>query len=142
MRYGVGKVCVAILKTMVAVGLTCAPLEAAEAEDAPRPAGERTLEVRVSWGHTSRANTPFHVRCLATGTTVAEAVPREMEPGETPREGAWKTRAGGGDVDAGTLALRCPDTPVKPLETLNVIWRDLIARSDADTARRRGPRCR
>jgi hypothetical protein len=136
MRYGLGKVRAAILTAVATTGLVCAPLQAAEAEDTPRPTGERTIRVRVSWGHTSRGDTPFHVRCLATGATIAEAVPQEMEPGETPREGAWKTRAGGGDVDAVTLALRCPDTPVRPRESLNVIWRDLIARSDADTARR------
>jgi len=120
----------------VALGLVCAPLRAAEDEAAPRRADDRTLKVRISWGHTSPAATPFHIRCVAAGATIAEVAPQGMEAGEAVRQGAWESRAGGGDVDAVELALRYPETPVKPLENLHVIWADLIAQSDADTARR------
>ena len=61
---------------VLAVGLACAPLRAAEGEEAPRPAGERAIEVRISWGHTSDADTPFRVRCVATGATIADGSPR------------------------------------------------------------------
>lgn len=118
------------------LGLACAPLWAAEGAAASRREDDLALKVRISWGHTSPAATPFHVRCAATGATIAQVAPQGMEPDEAARDGAWESRAGGGDVDAVELTLRYPETPVKPLENLHVIWADLIAQSDADTARR------
>ena len=115
----------AAIVTLV-LGLASSPLQAAEGQ----------VKVRVSWGHRSPENTPFCVKCIATGATIADAVPHGLETGEAARDGAWETRAGGGDIDAVELTLRYPETPVKPIEKLHVIWADLIAQSDADTARR------
>jgi hypothetical protein len=93
------------------------------------------LRLRLSWGHRSAAR-PFYVKLLADNVQIAEAGGEGLEPREGFRDGAWQTRSGGGDVDGVRLALRYPRMPVKPIRDIHAIWADLIAQSDADTARR------
>jgi hypothetical protein len=98
--------------------------------------GEKALKVRLSWGHQSPEDTRFYIACLATKATIADVTVYGLEGGEGGQDGPWKTQAGGGRVAQVEFALRYSDLPVKNLEKLNPIWADLMARSDADTARR------
>ena len=98
--------------------------------------GEKMLKVRLSWGHQSPPNTPFHVVCSATKAAITDITMHGLAGGEGEPEGPWKTQAGGGRVAQVEFALRYSDLPVKSIEKLNPIWADLMARSDADTARR------
>jgi hypothetical protein len=107
------------------------------AHEKPMQAESRKeLEVRVSWGHRSAQGTPFTVKPLTEGMRLAHTLAMDMEPDEGVRDGAWKTHAGGSDVDAIVLTLTYPDIPVKETENLHVIWRYLFEHSDADTASR------
>lgn len=90
------------------------------------------LKVRISWGHESPEAKSFHVRLPG----IRGAAGYSLEAGEGLREGAWQTRAGGGDVDGVDLTLPLPGEPARQLQNLHVIWADLIAAADADTARR------
>jgi len=94
------------------------------------------LNVRISWGHRSPANSAFHVILRGEQVEVADAVGVGLENQERIGDAAVQTQAGGGDVDGMQVRLRYPQTAVKTIEKLNVIWKDLIAQSDPDTARR------
>ena len=94
------------------------------------PSGQ--IKVRISWGHRSPANTPFYVKLLARGVETAQATGVNLEEGEGLRDGAWQTRAGGGDVDGVEVVLRYAEEPPKEIANLNRIWADLIAQSDPD----------
>ena len=59
-----------------------------------------------------------------------------MDPGDGFNEGAWQTTAGQGDVDGVTLTLRYSSKSSTRIQNLHIIWADLIAQSDAETARR------
>ena len=106
------------------------------AENRALLAEEKTLKVRLSWGHQSPKVTPFYVEYLAAQAKIADVSAAGMKDGEGPSAGPWETRAGSGDVRQVEFTLHYPDLPVKPLENLNSIWADLMARSDPDTARR------
>jgi hypothetical protein len=58
--------------------------------------GEKTLKVRLSWGHRSPRDTPFYVECLAAQAKIADVSATGMKDGEGPSTGPWETRAGGG----------------------------------------------
>lgn len=104
----------------------------------PSPAEEPRLKIplHVSWGHRAGARAPFQIRLSGEDLAIVAADPAGLEPGEGPRDGTWWTTAGGGDVDGVSLTLECSRREVKGRESLHPIWRDLIAQSDADTARR------
>jgi hypothetical protein len=97
---------------------------------------EGQMKLRLSWGHKSPADTPFYVRLLASGAELSHAAGFGMEEHDGLRDGAWQTRAGGGDVDGVEVVLRYPPEQPKGIANLNSIWAALIAQSDADTARR------
>ncbi|MBM4020156.1 MAG: hypothetical protein FJ288_17865 [Planctomycetes bacterium] len=97
---------------------------------------EKSLKVRLSWGHQLPEDTRFHIACSATKSTIADVTAYGLRDGEGGQEGPWNTQAGGGRVVQVEFTLRYPDLPVKNLENLNPIWADLMARSDADTGRR------
>jgi hypothetical protein len=99
-------------------------------------ADQISLPLHVSWGHRTAAKTPFHVGLKGAGIAIAGPKGEGLEAGDGPRDGAWQTDAGGGDVDGISVTLRYADVRVQPINNLHVIWRDLIAASDADTARR------
>ena len=75
------------------------------------------LKVRISWGHQSRPATPFFVRL-------------------EPSDGVAIRKDGVEDAGGVGFTLVYPQEPEKRLQNLHVIWADLIALSDADTARR------
>ncbi len=103
----------------------------------PRAAApQNQLKLHLSWGHTSPKSGAFYVRLLGDRGSLANPKGEGLEPGEALKDGAWQTEAGGGDVDGITATLQYGDRTAKDLDNLQVIWRDLIAQSDPDTARR------
>lgn len=95
-----------------------------------------TVPLHVSWGLRTPAPSPFRIQFSGEAITIEQAKPAGLEPGEGLRDGTWQTTSGGGDVDGVDLALECEYVGVKDRESLHPIWRDLIAQSDPDTARR------
>ena len=94
------------------------------------------LTLHLSWGHTSPKGTAFYVKLMGDHVSLANRKGEGLEPGETFKDGAWQTEAGGGDVDGISVTLQFGERTVKDLDNLHVIWRDLITQSDPDTARR------
>jgi hypothetical protein len=105
----------------------------------PASAEQSQLKVRISWGHEAAEASPYYIR-LNSGTNleVRNQLGDSLEAGEGLKDGAWLSRAGGGDVDGLTFTLSYPPEPPARLENLHIIWADLIAHSDADTGLRLG----
>lgn len=99
---------------------------------------QASLKVRLQWGHEVGRATPYSVRLVPAtpGLEVSQAVGDSLEPGEGLVGGAWRTTAGAGDVDGVEFTLRYPEEPPRRIQDLHVIWADLIAKSDPDTAQR------
>ncbi len=70
------------------------------------------------------------------GVEIQSAVPRDLESGEVVKQGVARTRAGGGDVDALDLVVVHPNEPAGVTQNVHILWTDLIAASDPDTAQR------
>ncbi|HYM05071.1 MAG TPA: hypothetical protein VEU11_00785 [Terriglobales bacterium] len=96
------------------------------------------LKVRISWGHESAVASPYYVRLTpaSSGVEIRDAAGYELEPGEGLKDDAWQSTAGAGDIDGVTFTLVYPQPPATRLQNLHIIWADLIAQSDADTASR------
>jgi len=97
---------------------------------------ESRLKVHLSWGHKSAPGTQFLIRLLSADGALEDLVAEGLEEGEEIREGAFQTRAGGGDVDGVEFTLRFQNKPVAAISNLHTIWSHLLANSDPDTARR------
>lgn len=98
----------------------------------------RDLKVRISWGHASPTARLYYVK-LASEVPAVEllgAAGYSLEPGEGLKEGAWQSSAGRSDVDGVELTLRYPTEEGQRVQNLHILWADLIAQSDADSARR------
>ncbi len=98
------------------------------------------LKVRISWGHDSTAAAPYYVRLSPEtgGLEIRNAAGYQLEPGEGLKGDAWQSTAGAGDIDGVSFTLVYPQQLATRLQNLHIIWADLIAQSDADTARRLG----
>ena len=96
------------------------------------------LKVRISWGYEAPRAARYYVKLspATAGVEVLSAKGYSLEPGEGLKDGAWQTTAGAGDIDGVEINLAYPQEPVRRLQDLQIIWADLIARSDADTALR------
>jgi len=96
------------------------------------------LKVRISWGHESPAAAPYYVRLMPAtgGVEIRDAAGYELERGEGLKHDAWQSTAGAGDIDGVTFTLVYPKPSDTRLQNLHIIWADLIAQSDADTASR------
>ena len=99
---------------------------------------EERLKVQVSWGHEAATAASYFIRPIAAtdGLRIEGVQGMSLEAGEGPRDDAWQTRAGAGDVDGLGFTLVYESAPRKRLQGLHVIWADLIAASDPDTAMR------
>ena len=113
----------------VALLSVCAVMPAAA-----QPSSE--LKVHISWGHKSKAATPFQIKALTERLEVVGTSTEAMEAGERLEDGFWRTTAGAGDIDGVLLTLRYADTPVKEIQNLHSIWKYLFEHSDSDTASR------
>lgn len=101
-------------------------------------AAEERLKVELSWGPEAVATASYFIRPVAStdGLRIEGAQSMLLETGEGLRDNAWQTRAGSGDVDGLGFTLVYDSAPRQRLQGLHVIWADLIAASDPDTARR------
>ena len=96
--------------------------------------------VHLSWGHSRSTQSAYYVRLKpeSAGVSVSNTVGQGLESGEGSKNGAWESNAGAGDTDGIRFELNYPDQPAAEIQNLHIIWADLIANSDADTARRLG----
>lgn len=94
------------------------------------------LKVRVSWGHRTEVPAMHFTKVTPREVEIADTKPVDFEPSDRTIDGAWQTRAGGGDVDGLELTIRFEPVQIRPVRELKPMWRDLVAWSDADTARR------
>jgi len=100
-------------------------------------AGDGRLNVRVSWGHTANAVADYRVAVAGSaGLEVRSVTPQLLEAGDLLQGGVAQTRAGKGDTDGLDLSLEYPLDAAGTTQNVHIIWMDLIAASDADTARR------
>src|ERR1700754_4765082 len=91
------------------------------------------LPVRITWGHTRPASSSYFVKLDSDrGMSIGAIAAHQLERGET----ATNSRAGGGDIDGIEFVLDYPLREEPKLQKLQVIWADLLAAADADTANR------
>jgi hypothetical protein len=103
----------------------------------PAAAQDGRLDVRVSWGHTAEAAADHHVAVAGTaGLEVRSAAPYLFEADDRLQDRIAQTRAGNTDVDGLDLSVTYPLDAEPTIENAHILWTDLIAASDADTARR------
>jgi hypothetical protein len=96
------------------------------------------LKVHMTWGEDSVQAAPYYMKLIAAspGLTLGNVTGISLEPGEAVRDGAWQTQAGAGDVDGVEFTLLVSRPEHDTLQNVDIIWADLIAASDGDTARR------
>jgi hypothetical protein len=103
----------------------------------------KVVKVRMSWGHEAAVASPYYFKLVPAtpGVEVRELKGESFETGdggagEGAEPGVWMSSAGAGDIDALTFTLVYPEAPAHRLQSLAASWASLIARSDADTAKR------
>jgi hypothetical protein len=107
------------------------------ASSIPAAAANERLAVRVSWGHTGDTVAEHRVAIGGSvGLQVQTIRPQGFEPGDRLQGDVAQTLAGKGDADALDLLLEYPQGAASTTQNVHVLWTDLIAASDADTARR------
>ncbi len=93
--------------------------------------------MRISWGHEAAQASAYEIKPVpGAGVEIQSVVPRDLESGEAVKQGVARTRAGGGDVDALDLVVVHPKEPSGVTQNVHILWTDLIAASDPDTAQR------
>ena len=103
----------------------------------PAAGEQRLLHVRVSWGHTANAVTDHRVAALGSADLEVRSItPQLFEVGDRLQGGVAQTRAGKGDVDGLDLSIAYPVDATPTTRNIHILWTDLVAASDADTARR------
>jgi len=102
----------------------------------PAVDSQAELKVMVSWGHTSRETTSFHIQLLTNEVAIVNIRGFGLETDDSVKDGIFETHAGNGDIDGVELTLRYASRQVKTIENLHRIWADLIAQSDPNTASR------
>ena len=106
---------------------------------AAQPAGDQSLAVRISWGHTAGAAAPRHVSLAGSaGLEVRSAAGRLLESGDTLKGLVAETRTSEGDTDAIDLVVTYPAWTAERAQRIHVQWTELLAASDAQTAGRLG----
>ena len=95
------------------------------------------LNVHVSWGHAAAAPGDYRVAVAGrSGLEVRSVTPRQFDGGDVLEGSVARTRAGNGDSDGLDLAVEYPLDATSTIQNVHILWTDLIAASDADTARR------
>lgn len=109
---------------------------AAMAIPAVAAAETSSLAIRVSWGHRgSRA--PAIVALDGRGGLAVRALAAQGLESDDRLDGrAVRGTAGGGDVDGVTFSVDYPELDPTVTQNVHILWTDLVAASDADTARR------
>jgi hypothetical protein len=126
------------LNWVLVIFILCTGATAAYSSAGADSGALQKLRVRISWGHQAAKPTPFYIKLTpaSNGVEIQNAAGESLETGEGLKGDAWQTSAGNGDVDAVTFNLCYPARPQIRFQSLHVIWSDLIAQSDGDTARR------
>lgn len=101
------------------------------AEDTPQP-----QKVYLSWGHQTPQPAAFFILPRAEGMELSGLQGFDLEAPDRSLEGAWSTRAGGGDVDGVSFTLLYPPADVTANDKVHPFWIELARLSDPDTARR------
>ena len=96
----------------------------------------KQLDVRISWGHTSAANTPFYIQFNSDHARITDIGDMELESGEESVGLLCKTAAGGNDVDGLTFKIIYSATPVIQNDHIHPFWKYLMEHSDSDTVHR------
>lgn len=113
------------------------PLLSAVPATAGQGGDNAQLAVRISWGHTGDAAGDWRVGASGTnGLEVRTITPRQFERGDRLQGDTAETRAGAHDVDALDLTLSYPHDPKPHAHNVHAHWTELLAASDAGTARR------
>jgi len=101
-------------------------------------AAEHRVKVQMNWGEEAPQAEPYFFKLVPAtpGLQVTDVSGVSLESGEAAKDGVWTSRAGHGDVDGVRFTLTYSEKSRRTLENMQVIWADLIAHSDADTARR------
>jgi hypothetical protein len=96
------------------------------------------VRARLSFGQSSTESYRYSVNIQpgAPDSIVRDFRSRDLEPNDSAGPGTWSGRAGAGDIDTLSFTLSYPDGSPDLKRTAHVMWTDLIAHSDADTARR------
>jgi hypothetical protein len=103
----------------------------------PAAAEDGRLSVRVSWGHRAEAAVDYHVAVAgAAGVDVRSVTSHLFEADDRLQNGVAQTRAGKGDADGLDVSIAYPLDPAPTAQNVHILWTDLIAASDAGTARR------
>ena len=89
------------------------------ASSSPGRGAEKKTRLEVFWGDRSAARAAFSIRLAGEGISIDDA-----------------QASGDGGIGQIEATLQYDNTPVKVVEPTHPIWLDLIAQSDADTARR------
>lgn len=102
-----------------------------------QPETEKTIRVRLSWGHGVADLKPYHLRLeTAYGFRLESQSPVGFEAGDSAAKELWNGSAGGGDTDALDLVLRYRHHRKKRIENLHIIWADTISEADSDSISR------
>lgn len=96
----------------------------------------KQLDVRLSWGYSSAANTPFFIQLNSDHVRIRDIGGWALESGEESTDRFWKTTAGGNDVDGVTFKIIYTAAPVIQNDQIHPFWKYLMEHSDSDTARR------
>ncbi len=97
----------------------------------------QTIKIRVTWAEGAKARAPYYVKLIpSAGASLANAAGVSLEPGEGLKNGAWVTQAGAGDADGMEFTLTAVEPEHDQLQDVQVMWSDLMAAADADTALR------
>jgi hypothetical protein len=94
------------------------------------------LKARISWGYQSPTRISYYIKLAGDGVEISDVIGYLLESEDGFKDGAWESRAGGEDVDGVEFTALYRKGPPKMSQNLHVIWADLIANSDFDTARR------
>ncbi len=118
-----------VVRTAIGVVVLCAAASPGLAQSAH--------VIGVSWGHRADAATPHRVSIAGSvGLAVRDVSAVGFERGDALDRQVARTTAGRGDSDGLRLRVEHPDLALVPSQDVHVLWTDLIAASDADTARR------
>jgi len=126
------------LRWLLASLILCTGCLAAFSSPLQAPIPTQKLRIRISWGHQSPEPKLFYIKLTPASrdVEVRNAAGFSLESGEGLKGDAWQSSAGKGDADGLDFTLVYPSEPQSRFQNLHIIWADLIAQSDADTARR------
>jgi hypothetical protein len=118
-----------VARTLIGAAALCAAAGQVHAETG-------TLAVRLSWGHQAPNATSQRIAISGAGLSVRSVTPQGFEGGDRLEGQIVRATAGGGDADALEVVVEYSDQPPVATQNVHVLWADLVAASDAETARR------